>query len=159
MAESGIKALNNTITEALEAMVSRASFTSGFLTRVVYPDYQNAQRTRWINENSGEDFAGGAWPALNVKYAEQKKKRFADYEGSGSKMLIATNRLQKSVIGPGEDHQRVIDATSIRINTRVPYAVYVDSVRSFSGWSPIFYSKIYKKYSDYIAKNIIAAEE
>jgi hypothetical protein len=156
MAKVSAKVVKSGVTEALEKMVKRANLTEGYLNRVVYRQYQNAQRNRWRNINEGEDFGGEKpWAELNPIYENLKYRKFLDNPfGHGEKMLIATGRLFFGVVGPGEDHQKIVTNKRIEISTTVPYAKYVDEARTFTEFSPIFWSKIYKGLRDYLAQGI-----
>lgn len=152
----GILSLTKGIEEQLDEMVKRANMVPAYLNRVVYRQYQKGQRERWKTENAGDDFAGGKWDSLDPAYETWKHAKYMDNAtGHGTKMLIATGRLLFGVVGPSEEHQKVVGSRSIRINTTVPYAVYVDAQRTFSEWSPKFYSRIYKGMADYLTKNIV----
>ncbi len=152
---TGIKALTTGIQDQLEAMVRRANLLPAYLNRVVYKEYQKAQRDRWKTENVGPDFVGGQWRSLDPIYAAWKKKKYSSSPGGGTKLLIRTGTLVQSVVGPGEGHEKIVTNRSIRINTSVPYATYVDETRNFTQWSPVFYGRIYKGLSDYLLKNIM----
>ncbi len=152
-----VKSLTNGIERQLEDMVKRANLVPAYLNRVVYPTYQKAQRERWTAENSGADFAGGAWPSLDPAYASWKKRKYADSPGGGSKMMIRTKRLFDSVVGPSDEHRKIVDNKSLRIATTVPYAIHADAHRTFTQFSPKFYSRIYKDLTAYLAKNVIKA--
>lgn len=136
-------------------MVKRANLVPGYLNRVVYRQYQNAQRERWKTENNGEDFTGGRWEPVDPVYAAYKKKKWADSPGGGGKLLIRTKRLFDSVVGPHSDHLKLVGDRSIRIATSVPYAEYVDEKRTFTSYSVVFKKKIMKGLSDYLLKNIV----
>lgn len=128
-------------------MLDRSKKTKAYLDRVIYRQYQNAQRKRWISENSSE---GIVWSRLNPKYAESKKKRFAAYPGQGTKMLIATGQLQSDVIGGGSGHRKIVTDDSIAINWTTPYAVAVDSVRTFSTFGEKTMDEMYSGIAKFI---------
>jgi len=155
MGATSLTAMSRGIEEYLDGMVKRANLIPGYLTRVVYKQYQKSQRDRWQQENDGPDWEGGRWKPLSSAYAKRKLVKYSRFPGGGRKLLIATGRLSKGVIGPSPEHQRVVEGNRLRINTSVPYAVYVDAVRPFSTWSPVFYSRIYKGLEDYLLKSII----
>lgn len=152
---ASIKSIARGVEDQLQAIVRRANLIPGYLNRVVYREYQKGQRKRWETQNSGEDFAGGTWPALDPAYAAWKKKKFSGYPGSGTKMLIRTKRLFDSVVGPSGEHEKIVEQRAIRINSKVPYAHFVDAKRTFTQWSPRFYSRINKDLQDYLIKNIL----
>jgi hypothetical protein len=142
----------------IETMLDRGKSMQSFLNRNVYRIYQNAQRSRWITENASEGGETGRWEKLNPTYAERKKKIYAAYEGAGEKMLIATGRLFKAVVGPSNGQIKVVTNTSMTISTSVEYAKYVNEARSFSTWGPSFKAKVKKAIGDFILYNIGGAE-
>ena len=113
-----------------------------FLNTNIYRQYQAYQKQRWETQGASEDSEGKEWKELNPKYKEYKLKKFAKYPGAGEKMLVATNRLVKSVIGPSADHRKIVEGYRLVIQTTTPYAEYVNQVRDF------------KKFSDQTMKNI-----
>lgn len=155
MGGASIRSMSSGIENMLDGMVKRANMVPGYLNRVVYRQYQNAQRERWTSENASQDFTGGIWDRLSIPYQEYKFREFYDYPGAGSKILIATNRLQKSVIGPSPEHQKIVTDRAIKIFTTVPYASYVDEKRTFTKFSQIFYRDVFKGLKDYLARDII----
>jgi hypothetical protein len=90
-----LKKKKDGITETLDGMVHRANTMESFFHRVIFKMYQDKQRKRWMSEGSSE---GLKWPALKPSYKISKKKRFADYPGSGNKMMIATNSLYMATV-------------------------------------------------------------
>lgn len=154
-----ISAASRSIETALKGMVDRAKLAEGYLNRVVYREYQNAQRERWVSENAGSDFKGGIWDRLTIAYQEMKFREFYDYPGHGEKMLIATKRLFDATVGPpggtATEHTKLVDNHSIRVLVSVPYAKYVDEHRTFTQWSEIFYRRIYGGLKDYLVRNIV----
>ena len=152
---AAIRALTKGIQDQLEGMVKRANLVPGYLDRVIYKEYQNAQRTRWKTENEGDDFEGGMWDTLDPEYETWKIAKYGSNPmGHGEKILIASGRLFFGVVGPGPDHQKIVGERSIRINTSVPYATHVDEKRTFTQWSPRFYSRLGKGLTDYLTKAI-----
>lgn len=152
MSTRGINIRINGIEEKLNALASRSQNAKGYLNRVVYKQYQKAQKERWETEGESE---GPKWKPLSTRpfiawwekdmnayyaaqeggYALYKKYKFASYPGRGQKMLVATNKLVKSVIGPGDGHRKVVTKNKLLVATTVPYAKYVDEARSFTTWS------------------------
>ena len=120
-----LKRLQTGVQDRLQGLMDRASGSQGFMLRVIYPRYQKAQLKRWMTEGPG-------WPPLTARYAAQKRVRFAAYPGSGRKMLIATDRLRQSVVGPHRDFRMHTTRTSMVISTAVPYAGWVDERRDFT---------------------------
>lgn len=142
------------IENQLDKMVKNANLLPGYLDRVVYRQYQKAQRKRWETENSDNFSAGGHWEALDPGYAAYKRKKFASYRGGGEKILIATGRLFEGVIGPSQDHEKLVTERQIIISTSVPYAHYVDEDRTFTKFSPMFYSDVYQGLKEYLVKSL-----
>ena len=123
----------NGIGQSLDQMVRQASNIRGYLNTVIYRQYMEAQKTRWITENTSE---GSKWDALNPAYATRKKRvygggpkykmvstigtkgfsgkevvgQYKAYPGSGEKMLVATSRLYGSVLGPKANMSNVLGA-------------------------------------------------
>lgn len=130
MADSvGLTISQNGIEKTLSGMLSRSGLVRGWLNRVGYPMVIQAQRMRWASEGATE---GDSWKPLNPSYAIQKLKRFKDFPGGGTKMLIATGRLVDSVTGDNTaEHYKLVTDESLEVGTRVPYAKYVDEERDF----------------------------
>lgn len=149
--ESGISSIVSGIQSRLEAMINQVNLVPGYLSRVVYRQYQNAQRMRWASENATMDAEGGIWDRLDPEYAKYKERK---WPGTGDKILVRTQKLLDSVIGPSSDHVMVVDSSSIRISTLVPYASFVDERRTFSQFSPIFYQEVYSGLKDYLTKSV-----
>lgn len=146
-----LKAVQDGITISLNAMLDRGAAMQSFLNRNIFRMYQNAQRDRWMTENESQ---GDLWKRLTPAYAERKKKLYATYEGGGEKMLIATGKLFKSVIGPGDGMRKIVTNKSLFIATGVEYAGFVDDARTFTKWSPGFRAKIQKAINDFVIYNI-----
>ena len=138
--------LGRELQNQLEGMVDRSQRTQAYLNRVVYRQYRNAQRKRWMTEGASE---GDKWKRLNPKYAEWKKKKFKTYKGAGKKMLIATGELMESVIGPKGSHKKIVTDTSIEVAWSTPYSVYVDEVRNFTEFSDETMQKIYDGLAEF----------
>lgn len=164
-----IKITSDGIRKRLDQLLEKANFVDGFLDRVVYPEYQNYQRQRWMDENSNQT---GKWDKLSAAYSARKQIMYGggpkhewvggypmpwrvsgtwpSYEGAGTKMLIATGRLFHSVIGDGPDHFKQVSGGKIRIGTTVEYAPYVDDVRNYSKYDQEFISNLRKRLMDYV---------
>lgn len=155
MAGASILSISKGIEDQLNKMVQNANLVPGYLDRVVYKQYQVAQRKRWETENDDVFSEGGAWRALDPVYEKYKRKKFSQYRGGGTKLLIATGRLFEGVIGPGSDHGRIVQENEIIVTTTVPYAKYVDEERTFSKFSPAFYSDLYSGLKDYLIKSLV----
>lgn len=146
------KKIEADVTAKLRGMAQRASAVRGFMIRNIYPMYQNAQRERWMTENTSEF---SRWEKLDPIYAARKRKEFAEYEGGGTKMLIATGKLFHSVIGPGEGFRMVATNTGLTIATSIEYAPFVNEKRPFREWSP----RTIKKMRDAIADFMLKGDE
>lgn len=140
------------IEDNIQGMLDRSKSMQSYLNRVVYKQYQNAQRKRWMTENASE---GTRWSPLNPKYREYKKKKFAAFDGRGTKMLIATDRLYKSVIGPGADHGKLVSDKRIEITWKTPYAVYVDEKRPFTEFGEQTMEQIYDGLAQFTMNGIL----
>lgn len=150
---TGIKILTNGIEKKLDAMVKRSNQMDSYLNRNVYQTYQNTQRQRWMTENAS--FPSGTWNRLNPTYQIRKKKQFAQYDGGGQKMLIATGALYKDVIGGGDNHKKIVDHRRITISTTNAYAVYVDKERDFTRFPRTFFDEIKKDMARFVSKGDI----
>lgn len=149
---ASLRAVSNGILKSLEGVKEREKALQGYLNRNVVEQYRNAQRTRWMTENASE---GQKWTRLNADYAKRKKKVYATYPGAGSKMLIATNRLFKSVIGPGEGFRKVTTPRSLTISTTVEYAPFVSEARDFTHFGKKTMSEIKRGVMRFVAKGIL----
>jgi hypothetical protein len=148
MSKTGFKKIQSSITKNLQGMMSRERLLQGYLNRVVYAQYQKAQRKRWMTEGASE---GERWTPLNEAYARWKRVRYASELGGGTKMLIRTNRLQLSVIGGSAEHRKVVGTKRLIISTTVPYAIYVDEKRTFTGLGEATSAEISKGIVRYLA--------
>lgn len=163
-----IKLKDKEIVKMFEKMTSQAKNIRAVLARNIYPIYQNAQRQRWMTEGSSE---GHTWKALTNKYATYKKSRYGggpmhkwvggaqpwmvignwmNYPGSGTKLMIATGRLHKAMIGPSPDHKRLIGDKSMTITITVPYAKHANAARDFTTFSADTKEKMRKAVKDYM---------
>lgn len=147
-----LKRINDGISKRLAGIETRGKKLQSFLNREVVEIYRNLQRRRWITENRSE---GERWTELNPIYKKWKLVRFATYDGSGRKMLIATGRLYKSVIGPGKGFRKVATPKKLVITTSVPYAKDVNDVRDFTEYSPKSWNTINKAISKFLFKGTI----
>ena len=152
MAGASIKAINTGIQDNLTAMLDRQHSMQAYLDRIVYRQYQNAQRERWMSEGASE---GVPWDSLNPAYASRKLIKFASYDGGGRKMLIATGRLFKSVIGPGEDHQKVATNDELTVSWSTEYAPYVNQRRTFDLFSLPTMEKMYDGLARFLILGIM----
>lgn len=146
-----ISTVSDGITLKLNAMIDRGKSMTSFLDRNIYQMYQNFERTRWITEGASED---SKWDQVGDNYAKYKRKKFADYEGGGTKLLIATGTLFHAVIGPAQGQRKLVTNTQLYISTDVPYAGYVNERRNFTNWGKNSLIQYKKAISDFIFYNI-----
>jgi hypothetical protein len=140
------------ITKMLKGMRQREKALQGYLNRNVVEQYRALQRRRWMTENASE---GQPWLALNPGYAARKRRIYASFEGAGTKKLIATGKLYKSVIGPGEGFRKVVTPRTLYLATTVGYAKYVDEKRSITEWSKDSVAEIRLSIAGFIFKGIL----
>lgn len=128
----------NGIGEYFQQMAQRASVVDGWLNRVAYPEILKAQKQRWMTKGASE---GNTWDEITPSYAKRKLRRFADYPGSGRRLLIATGRLaysmtlDNSLRGPKStesDHGKIVGNNRLEIESFVPYGKYVNEDREFT---------------------------
>lgn len=174
-AKASLVTMQNGIAEKLDALSRNAKDSSGFLNRVAYPMYQNAQIQRWMSENSSEL---GKWSPLNAAYALRKKRMYGggskyryfpslkltkvigtypSFPGQGTKMLIAKGRLVGSVIGNNplyregvSDHRKFVTDQSLTVETVVPYAKYVAEKREFMKFSEDTLRSMRQAYTEWV---------
>lgn len=147
-----LKQADAVIERNLAGWIDRARSTEDYIRRVVLEQYRAIQRARWMSENATE---GTKWDNLSSDYAKRKKSLYRAYPGAGSRMMIATGRLYKSVIGPGEGFREVITPRSITLSSSVEYAKYADESRTFSTYRPETIAKIRQGFKDFVIKNKI----
>lgn len=140
----------NGIGNSLDGMIKRQNALRSYLNSNVYRQYQNAQRKRWMTQNNSE---GDQWKPLNPDYAKRKLKKFADYDGAGTKQLVGTGRLVQSVVGPSTDHRKLVTNRSIEIATVVPYGKYVSDIRPFMTFGDETIEKIVLGIMKFLVKN------
>lgn len=148
-----LKLISNGIEKQLQGYVSRANALEGYLNRVVTQQIKNFQARRWMTENSSE---GTRWHALEPGYAARKRREFKSYPGAGTKILVATDTLRKSVTGSVDDgYKAVTTPRSLTVTTSVKYAGAVDEQRTFSTWSRESRREILDGISRFLIKNQI----
>jgi len=131
----------------LAGMIDRGKAMRSFLNRNIYRIYQNAQRKRWFTENASE---GKAWDTVKEPYRTYKLKKYASYDGSGSKTMVATGALFKAVVGPSNGQYKIVTDHSMTISTSIEYAKYADIARSFTTWGDEFKNKIKQSINDFL---------
>jgi len=144
------KITDNGISRQLEKMASRAQLARGWLNRVAYPKIIEAQRLRWVSQNTSE---GKAWEPINTLYAIRKLTRFRDYPGGGRHILIATSRLVKGMTGDNKsDHYKLVTETRIEVGTLVAYAKWVNEDRDITSLGDRTVKGLIRDLQRYLAK-------
>lgn len=142
----------------LNGMLNRASLVSGWLNRVAYPEMIKIQRVRWQTEGASQ---GAQWkPLKSENYRKYKLRKFADYPGAGSKLLIATNRLVDSMTGDNKnEHWKMVDVAKNRleVGSFVPYGGYVDDERDITGLSDQAVDGLISELLDYLNDGVMKA--
>lgn len=167
--------MQDNISRKLEDMARNAKDGAGFLNRVAYVMYQNAQIDRWMSENASQ---GSKWTPLNAKYAAWKKRAYGggkkyryypslgltrpigdypSYPGKGTKMLIAKGSLVGSVIGNNpeyktglEYHRKFVTDSTLTVETTIPYASYVAEKRPFMEFSASTLRDMRQAYAQWV---------
>ena len=156
--------INDSVRKTLQNMIdSGGGKTEAFLQNYVYLLYLETQKKRWAQINVDADFIGGEWPQLkNKKDEEYKRKKYASYIGGGEQLMVRKGTLYNSIVNPGDqNHEKIIAGGTMRINTLVKYAKYLDAgtekmeARVFSGFSDIFKNSILTKYKTFITGDAI----
>ena len=131
----------------LRAMIARGKSSRTFLQKHAYPTYIKAQMKRFSSENSSQ---GQQWAPLNPKYAAYKLNKYASATGGGRKIMIATGKLYKSIIGAGDGHFKVITDKEMIVGTSIPYATFPARTRSIMKFNPDFIRMIKEKWIAYM---------
>lgn len=142
-----LEMIHDNVTTHLKSMVNKANSIQSYFARVAYPTYQQAQITRWQTENASET---GTWKRLDPVYAIRKRKIYAGYEYGGTKMLVGTGKLFKSVVGPGSGHAARFTNDAMEIRTTVDYAPYVAEDREFMRFSKATITQWEEDLKDFI---------
>jgi len=122
-----LERVKDTTVDALTDMILKAKTPRAFFSRVIYPEYKKAQVERWQTENTSQ---GEHWVPLNPTYSKYKKTRFAAYPYGGTRMLVATGKLLKSITGEEtRDHVAIFTDSSMTVGTSLDYAAYVADTR------------------------------
>lgn len=142
---------NKSILQDLEGMLGRGDrLIQGYLNRVVYKQYQNAQRKRWISVNTTE---GDKWKELDTKYLRRRRVK---WPAAGDRVLIASGSLQKSMIGPGDQHYKLVTAKRLEVGTSLFYAKYVDEIRDITHFGETTRKQITDGLMKYLVKGVVA---
>jgi hypothetical protein len=138
--------LESKITKRLDTMVANAGNAQGYLARVVYPQFQQAQINQFRSAGDGSrdvvTSEGHDWVALTESYRyakywrnverQSKRGRGKPYSYTQAGFLIATGTLFQSVVGTSSEfHRRIVTPSSIQITTTLPYAKHVAEKRPF----------------------------
>ena len=155
MDSARLKITENNILQSLTEMMDRTNMAKGYINRVVYNTYKRRQRKRWMTQSESE---AKKWEPLNPKYESYKKRKFASFPGSGTKMMIATQRLFNAVVGDNDksEHRKIIEGkTKLIVGWTTPYAVYTEKVRPVSEWDPKQDKKMYDDFVKYLMNGIM----
>lgn len=144
-----LESLHDNVTKRLQSMVDKTKSMQTYFARVAYPRYQRTQIERWMSENQSQM---GKWKPLTSLYARQKLSKYSGYDYGGTKMLIGTGILFKSVVGPGDGHGAKFTNTSMEIKTTVSYAPYVAAHRPFMEFSKATVQAWKKDMQEYVTK-------
>jgi hypothetical protein len=147
-----MKKVQDGIGDAISGMLDRSKKQIGYMNRVLYPLYQLRQVKRWQTEGQSE---GHKWKPLNPKYKEYKLKKFAQYDGAGAKMMVATSRLYKDVVGSsgGNGHRKIIEGNKLIVSWTTPYAIYTEDIRPVNEWDPVQDKRMYANLVRWLMKN------
>lgn len=139
--------INAQALKTLRSIIKNGKSSRTFLQIKAYPIYIEAQKNRWMTENQSQT---GQWKALNPIYAAQKKKEWWGSDGNGAKMMIASGRLYKSVIGTGDGHYKMITDSEMIVGTDIPYARYASVIRPIMEFDKDFINKLKSDWTDYM---------
>lgn len=131
----------------LRSMIARGKSSRTFLQKHAYPAYLGAQRKRFQTENKSQS---QQWAALNPKYAAYKVNKYASAPGGGRKIMIATGKLYKSIIGEGDGHFKLITDKEMVVGTSIPYATFPARTRSIMKFNPDFIRRLKEQWSQYL---------
>lgn len=152
---TGIKQVENGITKALDAMISRTKTVSSYLNRNLFRQYQKAQIERWQTEGASQ---GQSWQPLLPSYQKYKRKKFAAYPGGGNTLMVATGRLSSGAMGRDSAYfyKLVTDEKfEIGINiSALPYAPYPGVMRPYMKFTEDTLDEWRKGIMDYVARNV-----
>ena len=150
-----LKKLEDKVSTSLEALKARGKSGRTFINAYAYPKYIEHQMLRWDSQN------WGSWPALNPKYAEYKKRKFAQFPGQGERMMIATGKLYQSVIGENRKyHVKIITENELIVGIKfggkneMEYARFANELRPFMSFKEsndkAFIKDLKERYQKYL---------
>ncbi len=149
----------------LKALLDPQRLFEGWANRELMDIYGRAQLKRWQTEGASER---DKWKPLNAEYAKRKRKRFRDYPGKGTKMLVATGRLLASILPEEQrgiaggaaakgDFRKLIERRRVTLATTVEYAPWVDEVRSFTKFGAEFGKSVAESFRKYLMRSVKGA--
>jgi hypothetical protein len=157
VASAKINVIKDGITKSLNEMIQRGRSPQAFLSTTAYKMYLNAQRMRWMTENSSE---GQAWPQYEQTFATPeaglayrflKLRKFSGFPGGGSKMMINTSTLLMSILGQGEGARKTISGSTLIVGTSIEYAQWVVKNRPMFRFRDL-HQRISKEYAQWVMK-------
>lgn len=153
MAYKSIHTKKAEVTEAMNAMVSRAGDLRGYFNRVLYDEYKLLQIKRWQKYNNDKAFTGGKWKELNESYAKWKARKFKSYPYQGKRIGIRTGHLFQAAVGEKKGtkwHRKLVKPRSIRIFIDLDYAKYFDKDRPITTYSEGTMKRLRRGIANYI---------
>lgn len=148
-----LKVLMGGITQDLSKILDRERLGAGYANRVIYKIYKNRQRTRFQTENESE---GEKWKPLDADYEKKKRIKFAEFDGKGQNIMVATGRLKAAVTGDRskKEHRKIVLDKKLQVNWTTPYAEYTEDVRPVNVWSEKLDARMYEGYVIYILSGV-----
>jgi len=144
-----LSTIKNDIASRLTKMIEMANNFEQTWTRNLKPRYQNYQMRRWKAQGAIGEL--GKWKPLSPRYEAWKKGPTSKAQHGGKFILILHGALIESVIGiraySGEGvsyYREKVEKDNVQISTALPYAGYVDSVRTFTKYDKKFINEMKK---------------
>jgi len=145
MARATWTKVKNDVDTRLKEMVQRGRSSRAYIARVIFPRYQEYQLLRWQSEDQF------SWHPLNERYRLYKLRKYYNYMGRGSKMMIATGELLQSVlVKPGHKGRVLFQERSMEISIDLPYAKFANEKRNFTKFSPLFIGQLKQDLATYL---------
>lgn len=116
------------VTSRLMSALSRGNDLRGYLDRVVFGQYCEAQIKRFETEGASE---GAKWRALDSKYEAYKKRKFASYPYGGRRIGVGYGNLLK--VSVGKDSEIVTDTHQTGKNAGKKYEKKRSTIVKHSG--------------------------